>query len=145
MQLVETELQTSKKRLVDEIADLKATHASDMQKLVDARTAKEGALQTERNEAVRKLEIATKRHQDELQSARGQADVALASLWQVDTTLASKFPSHSVFFIAFLLSELQMPGPIPKLLQNKLSQRTGCSAKAGVLRLKMLQPGALKS
>ena len=99
LQTVETELQASNKRLTDEMSRLKVAHASGMQKLMDARAEVEGSLQAERDEAMKQLEAGRKRHQDELQSAKGQAELALASLQKVDTTLASKFSHRCSFFL----------------------------------------------
>ena len=61
-----------------------------MQKLLDARTEVEGSLQSERDEAVKKLEAGTKHYQDDLYLVKATAELALASLQKVDTTLASK-------------------------------------------------------
>ena len=87
---VEKELQTKTKQLTSEISSLKAAHQSNMQKLIDARTEVEGSLQSERDAAVKKLEAATKHYQDDMYLVKATAELALASLQKVDTTLASK-------------------------------------------------------
>ena len=149
---VETELQAKAQKLTSDLANLTAAHASDMQKLLDARTQTEEELQKERDAAVKRAEEVTERYQREIRPAQAQAELALASLQRVDATLAGRLlhcadllpsdliflPSDLIFFPSDCLCQVR--GPILRLLLPKLWLRVD---KLVVWKMQMLlQPRA---
>ena len=62
LQVVEAELTKVNKKLTTDIASLKTSHQSELDRLVDARREVEEGLQKERDAAVKKLEADTQRH-----------------------------------------------------------------------------------
>ena len=90
LHLAEVELKSTVERLTSELSSLRMAHQAELNRLLEARMTVEESIQQERNEDVRKLEVATNAHQQALVAARKQDEVALADMHEMDGLIAGK-------------------------------------------------------
>ena len=103
MSKVEIELQAQVQKLTSDLAAVKATHAADMQRLLDAREEVEAQLMKERDLAVKRSEDVDAQYQDQIRAAQNKCDLSLACLDRVDIALAGM-----LYFSVFPCSELTL-------------------------------------
>ena len=74
LHVAEAELKSTVERLTGELSSLRTAHQAKLNRLLEARMTVEESLHQERDEAIRKLEVATNAHQQALVAARKQAE-----------------------------------------------------------------------
>ena len=105
---VEIELQAQVQKLTSELAAVKATHAADLQRLLDAREEVEGQLMKERDLAVKGSEDVDAQYQDQIRAAQAKYDLSLACLHRADIALAGMpcFPIPRCSELTFWFSDI---------------------------------------
>ena len=93
--IVKGELNNTIRRQANELNTLKREHEVELLRLVEVLTAAEAGLQKERDGAVQKLEVATDSHRRALLAVQGQANDALAALFEMDEQIGGRFLSLS--------------------------------------------------
>ena len=85
---VEIELQAQVQKLTSDLAAVKATHAADLQRLLDSREEVEGQLMKERDLAVKHSEDVDAQYQYQIRAAQAKYDLSLTCLHRADIALA---------------------------------------------------------